>query len=128
MAEDLIPVNRKQKCSFRRRINHQNYLANRSHWCSVGPPIVMELPTEAHVKDLLMEWLVPKVIKEDAIKEILGEANTRGLIDQFYNFMENLAGRPDILSHNNPSSDLLDAVASLKFTLRDYEQMEPENH
>ena len=48
---------RKQKQRAQRQANRERYLINRRHWCSVGPPVVMEEPTEAHVKGLLMEWL-----------------------------------------------------------------------
>lgn len=55
----------------RRAQNRENYLRNRRRWCHVGPPIVMDDPTEEHAKALLMDWLSPREIVQQVNKAVL---------------------------------------------------------
>lgn len=76
-------MNRRQKRWARRhksQQNRENYLRNRRHWAPLGPPVVMEEPTEAHTKALLMEWLVPRQVLYEVEKE-LGQRYVQKLDD-----------------------------------------------
>lgn len=84
-------MNRKQKRRLRKHGNKENYLRNRRHWCPVGPPVVMDDPTEAHAKSLLMEWLGPRVVLDEVAKEMANH-QAKNMETQLYDFMAKLAG------------------------------------
>ena len=66
-------MNRKQKRWARRhksQQNRENYLRNRRRWAPLGPPVVMDDPTEAHAKALCMEWLAPRQVLYEVEKEL----------------------------------------------------------
>lgn len=55
----------------RRVKNKENYFRNRRNWClNGGPLIVMDEPTEDHVKALLMSWISPRKILAEVEKEL----------------------------------------------------------
>jgi hypothetical protein len=84
-------MNRKQKRRLRKCRNRENYLRNRRHWSVVGPPVVMDEPTEDHVKALLMEWLGPRTILKDVEARLL----TPRLEMLIHDYMVTLAGSLD---------------------------------
>ena len=64
-------MNRRQQRRERRVKNRENYFHNRRHWCLRGDPlVVMDDPTEEHVKALMMEWLSPRKLFEDVNNEL----------------------------------------------------------
>lgn len=88
-------MNRKDRRRLRRHNNQERYRINRRHWAKVGPPVVMEDPTEAHVKSLLMEWLGPRAVLEEVTKE-LATRQSNSLEASMWDFLGKLAGRPSI--------------------------------
>jgi len=59
-------MNRKQQRRERKLKNRDNYFRNRRNWVmDGGPVVVMDDPTEEHVKALLMVWLAPRRIMAD---------------------------------------------------------------
>lgn len=82
-------MNRKQKRRLWRHGNRERYLLNRRHWCPVGPPVVMDDPTEAHVKSLLMEWIGPRVILDEVAKEMTSH-QAKSMEAHLYSFMATL--------------------------------------
>jgi len=51
---------RRLERKLRQTRNRKNHLVNRRHWCLRGGPlVVMDEPTEEHIKALLMLWLEP---------------------------------------------------------------------
>jgi hypothetical protein len=91
-------MNRKQKRRLRKHGNKENYLRNRRHWCPVGPPVVMDDPTEAHAKSLLMEWLGPRVVLDEVAKEMASH-QAKSMETQLYDFMAKIAGPVADVSH-----------------------------
>lgn len=73
--------NRKQRRWERKHRNREGYLKNRRHWAPLGPPVVMDDPTEAHAKALLVEWLGPRTVLYEVEKE-LGKNYTQKLDDK----------------------------------------------
>lgn len=94
-------MNRKQKRRLRRHGNRERYLLNRRNWCPVGPPVVMEEPTEEHIKSLLMDWLGPRVVLDEVQKEVSKQMGQRMETD-LYAFMAKLAGPIE----DTPTADL----------------------
>jgi hypothetical protein len=88
-------MNRKDRRRLRRHNNQERYRIIRRHWAKVGPPVVMEDPSEAHVKDLLMEWLVPRAVLDEVTKE-LASRQTKSLEASMWGFLNNLAVQPSI--------------------------------
>lgn len=97
-------MNRKERRRLRRYGNRQNYLRNRRRWCPVGPPVVMDDPTEEHVKALLMEWIGPRIVLEEVTKE-LAQRETQTLESKFYQLLSSLGGG-EITVADMPVSDL----------------------
>ena len=55
---------KKKEREFQRRLrqeaNQEGHVRRRCHWAAMGSKVIMEDPTEEHVKALLMEWVKPK--------------------------------------------------------------------
>lgn len=72
-------MSRRHQRRERRVKNKENYYRNRRNWCLRGGPlIVMEEPTEDHVKALLMEWIAPRKILA-AVEQELSRPQTARL-------------------------------------------------
>jgi hypothetical protein len=88
-------MNRKQKRRLRKHANRERYLVNRRRWCPVGPPVVLDEPTEEHVKGLLMLWLGPRAVLDEVAKEV-SKVQADSMESQLYDFMAKLAGPIEI--------------------------------
>lgn len=103
-------MNRKQKRlerRLRKTKNWENYLHNRRHWCLKGGPlVVMDEPTEEHVKALLMSWLAPRRVLDDVANEMSAQMTKR--IDQR---MEKVL--TDLLTQGMTVQDQMHAVVDL---------------
>lgn len=88
-------MNRKQKRWLRKHRNRENYLRNRRHWSPVGPVIVMDDPTDEHVKALLMEWISPREILKQVEQELAQHQNAK-LQNNAWDFLAQLAGSADL--------------------------------
>lgn len=71
-------MNRKQQRRERKMKNRENYFINRRNWCLRGGPlVVMDDPTEEHVKALLMVWIAPQKMLVDLTTEINNKVQER---------------------------------------------------
>ena len=74
-------MNRKQQRRERKIKNKENYLRNRRNWClNGGPLVVMDDPSEEHVKALLLGWISLRKVLEQVSKDL--SLMQRGRVDK----------------------------------------------
>jgi hypothetical protein len=97
-------MNRKEQRKLRKlrgAVARENYQRNKREWSSrFGPRVVMEEPTEAHVKDLLMKWVAVNNLR-DKIQE---ETKFHPVRPSYTQIMKMLLGRESLLDLFPPPS------------------------
>ncbi len=97
-------MNRKERRKLRKmrgEVARENYQRNKREWSSrFGPKVVMDEPTEAHIKDLLMKWVAVNNLR----KHIQEETKFHPVRPSYMQIMRMLLGRESLADLVPPAS------------------------